>query len=97
MHLFIRAVFAVLVSVTDPLLHQTLFAMWAAVFGGADRCFSAALLIRAVPAVRVTITTHRARHTLATCTCKLSGTAALISTLGDKCNITMMSCTRKAD
>lgn len=86
MHLLICAIFAVLVSVTDPLLHQTLFAMWAAVFGSADRCFSAAFLIGAVPAIWVTITTHCARHTLTTGTCKLSGTTALLSTSGGKCN-----------
>lgn len=44
-HLLICAIFAVLISVTDPLLHQTLLALGAAVLGGADRCVGATLLI----------------------------------------------------
>ncbi|KAG7222112.1 hypothetical protein INR49_016684 [Caranx melampygus] len=73
------AIFAVLISVTYPLLDQTLLALDAAVFGGANWGLGAALLIRVVPAIWVTITTHCGRHTLATGAFKLSGTAVLIS------------------
>lgn len=77
-HLLICAIFAVLIPVTDPLLHQTLLALGAAVFGGTGWCVGAALLIRAVPAVWVTIATHCGQHTLATGTLKICGTAAFI-------------------
>ncbi|TNN77574.1 hypothetical protein EYF80_012164 [Liparis tanakae] len=75
-HLLIGAIFAVLISVTDPLLHQTLLAPGAAVFGGAVRRVGAAVLIRAVLAVWVTIAKHRVRHTLATDALELGVTAA---------------------
>lgn len=77
-HLLICAIFTVLISITDPLLHQTLLALGAAVFGGAGWCIGAALLIRAVPAVRMAIATHCGGHTLAIGALKLSGTAILI-------------------
>lgn len=76
-HLLICAIYAVLISITDPLLHQTLLTLGAAVFSGADHCGHAALLVRAIPAVWVTVTMHRGRHTLATGAPKISGAAFL--------------------
>ena len=77
-HLLICAIYAVLISITDPLLHQTLLTLGAAVFSGAGHCDRAALLVRAIPAVGVTITMHCGQHTLATGAPKISGTAFLV-------------------
>lgn len=77
-HLLVGSIPAVLLAVTPPLLQQTFLTVGAAQFGGADRRVAAALLIRAIPAVRVTVAEHRGRHALSAGTLELGSTAALV-------------------
>ena len=51
--------------------------------GGADRRPGAALLVRVVPAVRVSVAPHAVRHTLATGALKLTDAALLLILLGE--------------
>lgn len=77
-HLLIRPVFAVLISITEPLLHETLLAPRTLMLGGADLLSGAALFVRVVPAVWITIAKHGRGHTLATATFKLCGAADFV-------------------
>lgn len=70
-YLLIRPVFAVVLTVTQPLFLQALVAVWTSELCRAARGSFAMKLIRVVAAVSVSITPQGLRHTLTTKTAEL--------------------------
>lgn len=71
LHLLVGTILAVVLAITEPLLLQTLMAVWTSQLGGATRRFRTIHLIGMVATVQVSITSHALRDTLATGTAKL--------------------------
>lgn len=78
-HLLIRAILAVHLSVTYPLVQQTLLALRTAVLRAAWWRFSAVLLVWMISAVRVSITAHTDRNALTAAALPFSTAAALLT------------------
>lgn len=78
-HLLICAILAVHLSVTHPLVQQTLLALRTAAFRAARRRFRAVLLVRMISAVRVSIAAHTDRQALTAAALPLRTAATLLT------------------
>lgn len=78
-HLLICAILAVHLSVTHPLVQQTLMALRTAAFRAARWRFRAVLLVRMISAVRVSIAAHADRQALTAVALPLRTAATLLN------------------
>lgn len=78
-HPLIRAILAVHLSITYPLIQQTLLALRTAALRAAWRRFSAVLLVWMISAVRVSITAHTDRNARTAAAPPFSYAAALLT------------------